>query len=49
MREMLKIGNTAAAGGGAEPPTSLNERESEIIRMIFSNLTSPEKFPQEFG
>ena len=27
----------------------LTERESEIIRMIFSNLTTPEKFPTEFG
>lgn len=51
MRELLKIGagSQPQFGEGAEPPEELSERESEIIRMIFSNLTTPEKFPQEFG
>ena len=47
MRELLKIGagSQPQLGEGAEPPEELSERESEIIRMIFSNLTTPEKFP----
>lgn len=27
----------------------VNERESDILRMIFSNIYSPENFPNQFG
>ena len=27
----------------------LSERESDIIKMIFSNITSSAKFPNEYG
>ena len=50
MKQLMKIKSHAAEG--AEAPAEkdvFSERESDIIRMIFSNMTSPEKFPKEFG
>lgn len=49
MRELLKIQSASPVVEEAEAAEELTERESDIIRMIFSNMTTPEKFPQEFG
>ena len=49
MRELLKMPKVVQGAEVADPVQPLTDRESEIIRMIFSNVNSPEKFPKEFG
>lgn len=47
MRQLLKV-KGEKVGDTVKYP-EIDERTSDVLRMIFSNITSPEKFPQAFG
>ena len=50
MRQLLKVHHKKDVDPSlVKPGEVLSDRESEIVQMIFSNVTSPERFPSGFG